>query len=198
MGELVPLDQSMLANFRAHAAAKFQHRSFDPGNTYSIPWASGTTGIAWNPKFIQTPVTSINELWNPAYEGRVGMMSDIQDLGNFGMLKLGIHPETSTTADWRAAAKVLTAQRDAGLVRGYYQQSYIDELASGRHLDLDGLVRGHFPAEPVRGHGPEVRHPGRGRHAVDRQHDDPQVRAEPGGRDDADGLVLPAARSRPS
>src|SRR6266851_622427 len=67
--ELIPLDQSMLPNFRKSASAKFQHRSFDPGNTYSIPWASGTTGIAWNPKFIQTPVTSIKELWNPAYKG---------------------------------------------------------------------------------------------------------------------------------
>ena len=131
MGGLIPLDQSMLPNFRKHAAAKFQHRSFDPGNTYSIPWASGTTGIAWNPKYIQTPVTSINELWNPAYKGRVGMMSDIQDLGNFGLLKLGVNPETSTPAQWQAAARALTQQRDAGLVRGYYQQSYIDELTSG-------------------------------------------------------------------
>ena len=131
MGGLIPLDQSMLPNFHRHASAKFQHRSFDPGNTYSIPWASGTTGIAWNPKFIQTPVTSLKELWNPAYKGRVGMMADVQDLGNFGLLKLGVNPETSTPADWRAAAKTLTQQRDAGLVRGYYQQSYIDELTSG-------------------------------------------------------------------
>ncbi len=131
LSELIPLDQSMLVNFHAHAAARYQHRSYDPGNTYSIPWASGATGIAWNPAYIQAPVTSISELWNPAYTGRVGMMSDIEDLGNFGMLKLGIHPETSTPADWRAAAKVLTAQRDAGLVRGYYQQSYIDALARG-------------------------------------------------------------------
>ena len=131
MGELLPLDQSLLSNFHKNAAAKFQHRSFDPGNTYSIPWASGTTGIAWNPKFVRTPVTSIKELWNPAYKGRVGMLADIQDLGNFGLLKLGVNPETSTPADWRAAAKTLTQQRDAGLVRGYYGQSYIDELTSG-------------------------------------------------------------------
>ncbi len=131
LGELIPLDQSLLPNFHQYAAAKFQHRSFDPGNTYSVPWASGTTGIAWNSKFIQNPVTSINALWDPAYKGRVGMMADIQDLGNFGLLKLGVNPETSTPAQWRAAAKTLTQQRDAGLVRGYYGQSYIDELTSG-------------------------------------------------------------------
>ena len=129
MGELVPLDQSMLVNFHKYAAPRFQHRSFDPGNTYSIPWASGTTGIAWNPKFIQEPVTSINALWNPAWKGRIGMISDSQDVGNFGLLKLGINPETSKPADWQAAAKVLTEQKH--LVRGYYGQSYIDELVAG-------------------------------------------------------------------
>ena len=131
MGELLPLDQSLLPNFHKYAAAKFQHRSFDPGNTYSVPSASGTTGIAWNPRFIHTPVTSLKDLWNPAYKGRVGMLADTQDLGNFGLLKLGINPETSTASDWQAAAKTLTQQRDTGLVRGYYGQSYIDELTSG-------------------------------------------------------------------
>jgi spermidine/putrescine transport system substrate-binding protein len=129
MGELVPLDQSMLVNFHKYAAPRFQHRSFDPGNTYSIPWASGTTGIAWNPKFIQEPVTSISALWNPAWKGRIGMISDIQDVGNFGLLKLGINPETSKPSDWQAAAKVLSQQKH--LVRGYYGQSYIDELVAG-------------------------------------------------------------------
>jgi spermidine/putrescine transport system substrate-binding protein len=132
LGELTPLDQDMMKNFYHTAAPTFQHRSFDPGNTYSMPWASGSTGIAWNPEHIKTPITSIRELWNPAYEGRVGMMSDVQDLGNFGMIRLGIDPETSTPADWRAAAKVLTAQRDAGLVHAYYQQPYLQALASGQ------------------------------------------------------------------
>ncbi|HYB85394.1 MAG TPA: spermidine/putrescine ABC transporter substrate-binding protein [Streptosporangiaceae bacterium] len=130
-GKLTPLDQRMLGNFYRNASAKFKNRPFDPGNTYSVPWASGSTGIAWNPKYIKTPVTSINELWNPAYKGHVGMMSDPQEIGNFGMIKLGINPERSTPADWRAAARVLTAQRGAGLVRGYYEQSYIDALSSG-------------------------------------------------------------------
>jgi spermidine/putrescine transport system substrate-binding protein len=132
LGELTPLDQSMMPNFYRYASKTYQHRSFDPGNTYSMPWASGSTGIAWNPTYIKEPVTSLNDLWNPAYKGHVGMMSDVQDTGNFGMLKLGIEPVGSTAADWRAAAKVLTQQRDAGLVRGYYQQSYLQALVSGQ------------------------------------------------------------------
>ena len=130
-GELIPLDQKLMPNFYHYARPRFKNRSFDPGNTYSMPWAGGATGIAWNPNFIHKEITSINELWNPAYKGRVGMMTDILDTGNFGMLKEGIDPETSGPAGWRKGAQALAQQRDAGIPRGYYQQEYIDLLSKG-------------------------------------------------------------------
>jgi spermidine/putrescine transport system substrate-binding protein len=130
-GELVPLNQKLMTNFYRYARPRFKNRSFDPGNTYSVPWAGGATGIAWNPNFIHKEITSINELWNPAYKGRVGMMADLLDLGNFGMIKAGVDPETSDAAGWRKAAQALARQRDAGLVRGYYEQEYIDRLTKG-------------------------------------------------------------------
>jgi spermidine/putrescine transport system substrate-binding protein len=129
--QLIPLDQKLMPNFYRYARPRFKTRSFDPGNTYSMPWAGGATGIAWNPNFIHKNITSINELWNPAYKGRVGMMTDTLDTGNFGMIKQGIDPETSGPVGWQKAAQALTAQRDAGIPRGYYQQEYIDLLTKG-------------------------------------------------------------------
>jgi spermidine/putrescine transport system substrate-binding protein len=131
LGEVTPLDQSMLTNFYAHAGNSFKHRSFDPGNIYSVPWAAGSTGIAWNPKYVKTPPTSVNDLWNPAYKGHVGMMADTQEIGNFGMFKIGVDPETSTETDWHHAAQALTQQRSSGIVRQYYDQSYINALSKG-------------------------------------------------------------------
>ena len=130
-GDLIPLDQKLMPNFYRYARPRFKNRSFDPGNTYSMPWAGGATGIAWNPNFIHKDITSINELWNPAYKGRVGMMTDVLDTGNFGMIKQGINPETSGPAGWRKGAQALVQQRDAGLVHGYYDQEYIDHLTKG-------------------------------------------------------------------
>jgi spermidine/putrescine transport system substrate-binding protein len=120
-----------MPNFYRYARPRFKNRSYDPGNIYSMPWAGGATGIAWNPDFIHKDITSIDELWNPAYKGRVGMMDDLLDLGNFGMLKVGIDPETSDAAGWRKASHALAQQRDAGLVRGYYEQEYVDALTKG-------------------------------------------------------------------
>ncbi|WP_328600708.1 hypothetical protein [Actinomadura physcomitrii] len=57
-------------------------------------------------------ITSIAQLFDPKYKGRVGMMGDSQELGNFGMFLLGIDPERSTRADWEKAAAKLREQRD--------------------------------------------------------------------------------------
>ncbi|WP_226874687.1 polyamine ABC transporter substrate-binding protein [Microbispora sitophila] len=131
LGYLVPLDHSKLPNFAANAGARYKNESFDPGNVYSIPWASGMTGIAYNPKYVDTPPTSMADLWNPKYKGKVGMMSDSQEIANFGLFALGIDPDKSTEADWEKAAAKLQEQRDAGIVRKYYDQAYIDPLAKG-------------------------------------------------------------------
>ena len=59
------------------------------------------------------------------------MMSDDTELGSVGMLALGIDPKTSTPADWERAADLLQKQRDDGIVRQYYDQSYIKALEDG-------------------------------------------------------------------
>ncbi|MBP2705338.1 spermidine/putrescine ABC transporter substrate-binding protein [Microbispora sp. RL4-1S] len=131
LGYLVPLDHAKLPNFTANAGARYKAEDFDPGNVYSIPWTSGMTGIAYNPKYVDTPPTSVLDLWNPKYKGKVGMMADSQEIANFGMFALGIDPGNSGQADWEKAAAKLTEQRDAGIVRKYYDQSYVDPLSRG-------------------------------------------------------------------
>jgi spermidine/putrescine transport system substrate-binding protein len=131
LGYLAPLDHSKLPNFAAHVAAKYKSIAYDPGNKYSVPWASGFTGIAYDPDKVATPPARIADLFDPRYKGKVGMFSDTQELGNFGMLVLGVDPEKSTPDDWRRAAAKLKEQRDAGIVRKYYDQSYIDDLGKG-------------------------------------------------------------------
>jgi spermidine/putrescine transport system substrate-binding protein len=130
LGYLVPLDHSKLPNFAANAAPKVKNPTWDPNNTHTIPWTVGLTGIAYNPKYVDE-VTSIQDLWNPKYKGKVGMMLDTQEVANFGMFALGIDPDTSGEADWRKAGEKLKQQRDAGLVRKYYENDYVDALARG-------------------------------------------------------------------
>ena len=128
---LAPLDHAKLPNYAANAGAAYKQEAFDPGNVYSVPWTSGITGIAYDPAKIKRPITKLADLWDPAFKGKVGMFSDTQELGNFGMLMLGIDPEKSTPDDWNKAVDKLKEQKSAGILRNYYDQSYIDALGKG-------------------------------------------------------------------
>jgi spermidine/putrescine transport system substrate-binding protein len=130
-GFLAPLDHSKLPNYVANADPSYANEAFDKGNVYTVPWTSGMTGIAYDPKKITRPITELADLWDPAFKGKVGMFSDTQELGNFAMLELGIDPAKSTPDDWRKAAEKLKQQKSAGLVRNYYDQSYVDALGKG-------------------------------------------------------------------
>ncbi|WP_248960596.1 ABC transporter substrate-binding protein [Sphaerisporangium perillae] len=128
---LAPLDLAKLPNFTANAGDKYKNPSYDPGNVYTVPWQSGLTGIAYNPKYIDGEITSIQDLWNPKYKGKVGMLADTQEVANFGLFLLGIDPDKSVQADWEKAAQKLQEQRDAGIVRKYYENDYVDALVRG-------------------------------------------------------------------
>jgi spermidine/putrescine transport system substrate-binding protein len=130
-GWLTELDPTKLPNFTQYAAPRVQARDFDPGNKFTIPWQSGFTGIGYNPKLTGREITSYNDLFDPAFKGKVGMFSENQDTGNMALLGIGVKPEKSTPADWQKAADKLKAQRDAGIVRKYYDQGYIDALSKG-------------------------------------------------------------------
>ncbi|GIF04946.1 polyamine ABC transporter substrate-binding protein [Actinoplanes siamensis] len=130
-GFLAPLDHARLPNVTANAAGKYAQESFDPGNVFSVPWASGITGIAYDPERTGREITSLADLWDPKFKGKVGMMSDLTELANFGLLAAGVKPGGSGEDDWRKAAARLRKQKDAGIVRKYFEQDYVDALGKG-------------------------------------------------------------------
>jgi spermidine/putrescine transport system substrate-binding protein len=130
-GWLTELDPSKIPNFFKYAAPRLLSRSFDPGNKFTVPWQSGFTGIGYDPKKTGREITSFEDLFDPKFAGKVGMMSGNEDTGNLTLLGMGIKPQNSKPSDWNRAAAKLKAQRDAGIVRKYYDQSYIQALSSG-------------------------------------------------------------------
>ncbi|MEO6822722.1 MAG: extracellular solute-binding protein [Candidatus Nanopelagicales bacterium] len=128
---LQALDQSKMTNFNQNASPLVKSPSYDRGNQFTMAWQSGMTGIGYNPKLTGRPITSWQDLQDPAFKGKIGMFADNQDLPNSAICAIGVNPESSTQADWQNAANWLLKQRDAGLVRKYYAQDYIAPLSAG-------------------------------------------------------------------
>jgi len=130
-GWLTPLDQTAMTNFHKYAGPLVKNPSWDRGNKYTMAWQSGWTAIGYNGSAIKNPGTSVGILFDKKYAGKVGMMSDPQELGSLGLLAIGVEPATSTESDWAKAAKKLQQQKSDGIVRAYYDQSYINALKNG-------------------------------------------------------------------
>ncbi|MBI3648263.1 MAG: spermidine/putrescine ABC transporter substrate-binding protein [Actinobacteria bacterium] len=126
LGWAIPLDQSRMPNFYQYSSKLVQSPPFDPGNKYTMAWQAGYTLLAYNSKFVKEPITSVQALFDPKYEGHIGMLGIASELGCLGLLAIGKDPATSTPDDWKAAADKLQKQRP--LVRSYYDASYIRAL----------------------------------------------------------------------
>jgi spermidine/putrescine transport system substrate-binding protein len=108
---LIELDQSKLPNFQANAAPSYKNPSFDPGNKYTIAWQAGLTGLAYNPKLTKRPITSFDDLFDPAFKGKITMFGDSLDFPNFTMVGMGIDASKSTEDDWKRAAEKMKELR---------------------------------------------------------------------------------------
>ena len=188
---LIPLDHARIPNFFRYAGPTALGPSFDPKNTYTATWQAGVTGIAYNRKQISRRIDSVRDLFDAEFAGKVGMMSDDTELGSVGMLALGIDPKTSTPADWRRAADLLQKQRDDGIVRQYYDQSYIKALEDGDTWISQAWSGDIFEASILRLPRARVCDPEGGRDALARQLHDPAARRTPGGRPRVGQLLLP-------
>ena len=133
-GWLTPLDQTRLQNFKANASDLVRDPNWDPGNRHTVAWQSGLTGIGYRKEAVDAlghAPTSIHDLFDPSLKGRVGMMSDLNDLGSVGLLAVDVVPADSSHDDWYRAAGKLREQRASGVVRGYLDQSYLHALKKG-------------------------------------------------------------------
>jgi len=131
LGYATPLDHKYLPNWEKNADPKTKDPVYDPGNKYTVPWQSGFTGIGYNSKLIKTPPTGFKDLLNPAYKGKVGMFANNQDLPCPALASMGLDPNKATPDQWKQAADLVNKARGDGIIRKFYDQSYINALENG-------------------------------------------------------------------
>ena len=128
LGYLEELDHELLPKFEAHAGQVYKDPAYDPGNAHSVPWQSGITGIGYNPQLTGRKITRFEDLFDPAFAGKVGMFKEMRDTMNLTLLGLGIDPRQATNDDAAIAQEKLLKQREDGIVRNYYGNEYADAL----------------------------------------------------------------------
>ncbi|WP_309114495.1 spermidine/putrescine ABC transporter substrate-binding protein [Saccharothrix sp.] len=104
-GLLSPLDHDLLPNLK-NLEKRFTEADYDPGNAYSVPWAWGTTGLAYA-KSQLGDVSGFTAYDLAAAQGRSTILDEARDGLALGLLKAGHDPNTTDPKHLDEAVKVL-------------------------------------------------------------------------------------------
>lgn len=76
---LIPLNKEKITQFQ-NIDASFLKKSFDPENTYSVPYFWGTVGILYNKKMVTTPPTGFKDLWNAKNKNNILLVDGAREI----------------------------------------------------------------------------------------------------------------------
>jgi spermidine/putrescine transport system substrate-binding protein len=110
---------------------ELQNPGWDPDGKFSLPWQSGMTGIAYNIATTGRELTSMEDIFDPAFKGKVGMLTEMRDTLGLVMLLTGSDPAEATMDSANAAFERIQAAKDSGQIRQFTGNDYMDDLAAG-------------------------------------------------------------------
>ena len=124
---------------KANMQPAYLGASFDPNRDYTIPYQGILAGITYNKEEFKKATgkdapTSVDDLWNPALKGRVGVLSEMRDTIGLILMAQGIDiaSESSLTEDaFMNAIDFLAGKVSDGQVARIKGNSYSEDLTNG-------------------------------------------------------------------
>lgn len=103
--------------------------AFDPTRTYSVPWASGVTGIAYNIGLTGKEIRTIDEFL--AVSGTTTILDEMRDTVGLFMRSLDLQTEQPTYAEAEPAFDKLDQAFSDGTIDGVNGNEYVNDLGNG-------------------------------------------------------------------
>ena len=130
LGYVQALDKEAIPNVEENLLPSLQSPEFDPDRSYTVPWASGLTGLIVNAD--EAPeITSVNDLFDPEYKGKVTVLAELRDTVPLFMKADGVDPAEATTEQWLEYVQKVQDAVDSGQFRDVTGNDYIVDLPRG-------------------------------------------------------------------
>ncbi|NRG39773.1 spermidine/putrescine ABC transporter substrate-binding protein [Rathayibacter sp. VKM Ac-2835] len=127
-GYIQELDHANIPNI-ANLTPSLANPDFDPGRHRSLPFQAGFAGICWNKEKLPNGLASVDDLWDPALRGRVGVLSEMRDTIGLIMLAQGTDIAGAWGDDeYMNAIDVFRKQVDEGQIRNIKGNAYLNDL----------------------------------------------------------------------
>ena len=134
LGWIQPLDAASVPNLHNNLIEPLRGKAWDPDRTFSAPWQSGLTGIAYNAAATDEVGSFEELLTRQDLKGKVTLLSEMRDTMGFMLKVTGSDPSDFTEDEWANAIDRLAVAVDAGQVRAFTGNEYIQDLAAGNIL----------------------------------------------------------------
>jgi len=128
-GLLSPLDKSKLPDAWANIDHRFLGLPFDPHNDYAVPYAWGTTGLAYRADLVKEKLDSWSVLFDPRFAGHILLLDDTREVFGMALKKLGYSLNSTNPDEIRQARDLLLKEKP--LVKGYNSSNFQEDLAAG-------------------------------------------------------------------
>ena len=153
-GLLEPIHPELIPNL-ANLYPEAKELAYDKGNTFSVPYTWGTTGICYRSDLVKTPPTSWNDILNPPAEAvkKVTMMTTERWLALPAIKALGYSVNTKSDDEIaKVKAKLLEAKPQAARLRRHHLRRQAQERRGRDGRGVGRLVPDHRGEEhQVRG-----------------------------------------------
>jgi len=131
LGWVQPMAADKVPNLHKNLLKPLRDRAWDKDRSYSAPWQSGLTGIAYNAKLTKEVGSFSDLLTRSDLKGKITLLSEMHDTMGFLLKVTGADPGKFTADQWANAVDKLRGVVKAGQVRAFTGNEYIQDLTAG-------------------------------------------------------------------
>jgi spermidine/putrescine transport system substrate-binding protein len=131
LGYVQKLDKTEMPNVVKNIEPAVASPDFDPKREFSVPWQSGQVLLIYRKDKVGGDITSVNDLFDPKFKGKVTMLKEMRDTVGSVLLAGGVEPEKASKDQvMEAIDKIEKASQD-GQIRRFTGNGYISEILRG-------------------------------------------------------------------
>jgi spermidine/putrescine transport system substrate-binding protein len=138
LGYVQRFDKSTMPTADKNLIERLKSPPFDPQREFSMPWQSGLTGIIYRKDLVKREPKSVDDLFDPAYKGKVTMLSEMRDSVGLVTAWQGGDPEKASLDEYMKAVEKIQEGLDSGQIRGFTGNEYIKDVPKGDSVVIFG------------------------------------------------------------
>lgn len=131
LGWVQQMDRASQPHVTRYLDPLLRSPAFDPGRTFTVPWQSGITGIAYDHRRLGREIRSVDDLWASDLKGRVTLLSGLDEAFALLMQGNGVDIGKWEAADFDKVCDQVERRVRSGHIRRFTGNDYTKDLVTG-------------------------------------------------------------------